>query len=127
MDSPDEFDRFWPGLEAAINQDLGGAVYTREEIWADIACGGSHLWTTENAACIAEVIERPQGSILNLFALYVNRGHVSEFLQIMFPEIEQWARNNGFKTITGSGRDVWVRLMKRHGVKPVLTTFAKEL
>lgn len=124
MATQSEFDRVWPLLLASIETDIGGAAYTKEEVWSEIDKGDAHLWTASQSACIVEVVDRPDYRCCHIF---VAGGKLREIMTVLWPQVEQWARDNGCHQITASGRSVWERVVKKHGFKPVLTTFAKEL
>jgi hypothetical protein len=107
-----------------MSKDIGGEVYTMDEIWAEIQKGDALLWIGEKSIVLAEVVQRRSFKMLNMFVL---SGDLKEIMRDLWPQVEQWAVDHSCKYICGSGRDIWERVLRKHGFRPVLTTFAKEL
>lgn len=66
----------------------------------------------------------PNRKVLHIWVL---GGNLKELLEVVYPRIEAYAQANEFQYITGSGRNVWGRVLNKLGFEPKYTTFAKEL
>lgn len=84
----------------------------------------AQIWTTPHSATLISFITAPRMKAMNVWA---SGGSLKEILGITEPELEVWARENGFSYIYGAGRGAWGRALTKLGFKPVHTTFAKEI
>lgn len=106
--------------------DLGGqSPYTKEQTWRLVETGRAFFWPGERGAIIADVYDVPAYRALNLWAA---GGDLNELVNVILPNIEAWAKNNGFRYVGfASPRKGWTKLLANRGFTPQAITYAKEL
>lgn len=123
MDLRSEYDRTWPYLEAALEHETGGPPYTKDEVWEKLANGNAFLFTAPRAAILCLPIIYPRSKKLFLWLM----GGKLKDLQLIFPDLEEQARANGFSHIEGEGRKQWAGIASRYGFTPTHVMFSKKL
>lgn len=120
----EEFERVWPLLAPAVAAEIGGSGFSKEMILQNIENENLVLWSSENAACLTEINVMETRKTLHV---WVVGGKLKELLEVIYPQLERYARYTDCQYITGSGRESWGRVLKKLGFAPAYTTFAKEL
>lgn len=111
-----------PFLQKAL--DLAGNTHTLEDVGAMIEAGRLQWWPGVTSAIITEIIEYPQQKALHFF---LAGGNLAE-LEVMYPAVEEWGRQQGCTAASTSGRPGWERtFLKREGWKARTVVMTKEL
>ena len=112
--------RIW--LAAAM--EVAGDTHGLDEVFGLIAAGEARFWCGAACATVLDFYETPKVRAVNFWLV---GGDLAELTSVLLPPIADWARDQGFRALMGSGRPAWGRALRRHGFAPMHTTFAKEL
>jgi hypothetical protein len=119
-----EFERCWPWIEAAAETEVGGASYTKDDVWSEIACGNAQFWPGKKSAEVTATVIHPRRKFLQA---WLGGGNLKELISVILPALEEYARINDYSHIVGTGRSAWGRVLERHGFEAVSTNFAKPI
>ena len=106
--------------------DYSGGTHTFEDVCQMVSEGRLQYWPGPNSVVITEIIEYPRKRTLHFF---IAAGNIAE-LEVMYPPIEQWGREQGCNSASLTGRKGWERsfLTRREGWNdPKLVVMTKEL
>jgi len=92
-------------LLGAIEYTYG--THTEDDVLLMIIAGRLRIWTGEKSALVTEFQEYPQMKVLNVF---IGGGDLDE-LRDMEKNLIPFARANGCKRITGTGRLGWTKTL----------------
>ena len=112
-----EFDRVWPWLEKAANNDA--VTETPESVWQRIEDGRLDLWSTPNSAVVTSI--EVYGSGMKELRCWLAGGDLTE-IQTIEPAIAQFGRANGCKQISILGRRGWLRALDGYQQTAVILT-----
>ena len=117
-----EFARVEPQIEAAL--EYSGGAYTVEDVFVGLSEGHYQLWTRNNSVIVTEIVDEPQLRSLNYF---LAGGDMAD-MEVLVPEVEAFAGNEGCTRITLVGRKGWCRsFLRAAGYEPRWYVLAKEI
>lgn len=102
---------------------VGGATHTREDVVAKIRSGEFHCLHNEDALVVFGVVDEPRVRSLHVFVV------AGDFRRVMDlePQLIAFAKEQGCKFMTTTGRKGFLRRLPAFGWKPSYVTFRKEL
>lgn len=112
--------RVW--IEAAVNRSPG--FETIEDVEDMIASGRYQFWPAKDCAVITRIDEFRR--VRALMAVH-GGGNLAALRDGLVPELEKWARINGFDYFGGEGREGWARTLKPKGYHVAFITMLKPL
>lgn len=101
------------------------AFFPIEYLDQTIADGTSQYWGTPNAAMVTQIVNYPGGA--KVVRSLATTGDLKEITEIIAPQIETWAIENGCTHLLVEGRDGWKRALKPLGYEPYQTVILKVL
>jgi hypothetical protein len=115
------YQRFRTAFEALLDP----RCYTIEWLDNQLASGKIRLWSTDDAAIIAEIKEYPTGAreLHGLAAV----GDMFVIVAELIPQAEKWGRKMECEFASISSREGWARVMAPFGYQPYQTTIRKAL
>lgn len=118
-----DLDAARPYIEAALLYAKGS--HTFEDVKADVEDGTMQFWPGVHSAIVTEIIAYPRYRVLNFFLAGGNRAE----LEVMYPLVEEWGRNNGCTRAAMLGRKGWERtfLTQKEGWTQTLVAYEKVL
>ena len=119
-----EFERCWPWLEKAVAFEVGGANFTKFDVWQDISSGHYQFWPRIASATVTQIVETPLRKYLQV--LWVG-GHGRDLVDDFLPQLEAWGQERGCQQMVGVGRIGWGRRLQKQGFKEVARVYAKQL
>lgn len=95
--------------------------------WIDwmLETGGAQFWEAPNSAQVTQVIDYPGGA--KVCRSIAACGDLNEQVELIAPQIEEWARNVGCTACLVEGRDGWRRALKGRGYEPYQSVIVKGL
>lgn len=113
-------------IERALEH--AGGSHTFADVEQAVAEGRLQFWPGPHSVVLTEIIEYPQGLVLNYFIAGGGGPNPLAELEAMVPQIEAWGRERGCKRATFIGRKGWGRtFLTRTGWRPTLEVFEKGL
>jgi hypothetical protein len=116
-----ELARCRPWIEAALQHS--GGTHEWQDVVGQIAEGRLQFWPAERGCAVTEIVVYPQVTVLNIF---LAGGELDQLLD-MEGDAFQWAKAQGCKSVTLSGRLGWQRALKSRGWKPTHINLSREL
>lgn len=107
MNAAEEWARCRGWIEAALENSPG--FETIEDVERHIESGVYHLWPSTKSAVITRIDEYPTAKIL--MAVH-GGGDLGDLLNVVIPQIRDFAAINGFDYFGGEGREGWTRPLK---------------
>lgn len=117
-----EWSRCRPWIIAALENSPG--LETIEDVERLIEEGRYFFWPAANCAVITRIDEYPEARAL--MAVH-GGGDLEEFLNVVIPQLEEFAACNGFDYFGGEGREGWSRALKKYGYELAFITMLKPL
>lgn len=117
----DELERCRHWIQAAL--DEGGNTHEFENIADGVLKGYYHFWPADRCCAITEIVTYPNRKVLHIFLAAGDKDQIVE----MNASAEEFAKIMGCNALSIAGRRGWVRELKDHGYKELLTTVVKEL
>lgn len=115
---PDELIR---RIKKALSK--GGDTHTWEDVYAGLQEGKYQFFQKGGGVCITQVHQAPQVRYLHYFIV---AGDMQDCLDLQ-PEIEAFAKAQGCKYVTSSGRMGWRKVLPNYGWKETHVVYQKEL
>jgi hypothetical protein len=100
-------------------------LYTLEYVDSLIQAGTARLWTSPEAAIVAQIRIYPSGA--RVICGVLAAGDLGQIENDLIPQAEQWGRENGCILALIEGRGGWSKVMKKHGYGPFVTVIEKDL
>lgn len=102
-----------------------GGTHTFDDVRLGVDEGRLQYWPGVHSAIVTEIIDYPQKRALNFFLA----GGIQAELEVMYPLIEAWGKEQGCEVATTTGRKGWERsfITRRAGFTPTLVVFEKSL
>jgi hypothetical protein len=120
-----EFERVWPFISAGLECQTGGNPYDIEELFELFLKNEVLLWPSANAAVLCSTAYYPRSKHLVLWSI---GGNLKEILRELRPQVETWAKENGYSHVMGFGRRQWTAVANRNGYSnDNITSFSKTL
>lgn len=119
IDTAVEFDIEFPRVRGWLIEALKHTTtFSEIDVLTGLARGDFDLWTSPNAACVAQITTDAE---MNVCVLVLVAGAQGKALREIMIEgqsaIIEWARNNSCQRIIGTPRKEWSRLLIRDGFK----------
>jgi len=113
--------RFRDQIADAIDQGL----YPIQWLDAQVYAGFVKVWSADDACCLTEIRTFPSG----LFEVHymVAAGNKETMVNVIAPQVEQWAREIGAIFTSIASRKGWERVMKPHGYEVQRIELRKKL
>ncbi len=115
-----ELERCKSWIESALEHS--GGTHNFDDICEGVKEGRMQLWPGKDGCVITELVSYPRIKTINVF---LGAGKLDQ-LTDMHESVIAWAKLNGAKKLTMSGRFGWERALKKHGWKFLQTTMYKE-
>lgn len=106
-------------IEAAL--EYSGGTHSFDDVRDSILSGKMQLWAGPRGCAVTEVVDYPRKRVLHCF---LAGGDLDQILDMTDSAIE-WGKAQGCESITLSGRMGWLRVLDKHGFKPVLVTMER--
>lgn len=116
-----EFERCSKWLQDAL--DYAGNSHALSDVKQGIQEGRFTFWPAPDGAIVTEIIEYPAFRVLHAWLV---GGELAQIVD-MIPSLDAFGRSLGCSKLTGCGRQGWVRALKEHGFKGIMTTVSKEI
>lgn len=107
-------------LEAALDA-MPARTHDLTHVWAEIDAGNAQFWPGERSAAVTQIEVYP---LLSAASVWLAGGDLSELRDVMRPKFEAWAKANGCRFVSATGRQGFGRAIGYH---PIHWTCAKEL
>jgi|GEM_PF-2319203 len=86
-----------------------------------------HLWVSDNAACVVQVLELDGQKVCFLYLVGGKHGSaMNEILCDGQKQVEEWAKSQGCKGFYASARPEWERILKRYEFSVQSVNYYKE-
>jgi hypothetical protein len=118
MDS--ELMRCKPWIEAAL--EYSGGTHDFEDIIEGLHKGVMQLWPTPRGCIVTEIVIYPKKKVLNVF---LGGGELDQIME-MHESVIEWAKAQGCKALTMTGRFGWKKPLAVHGWKPLHASYVKD-
>jgi hypothetical protein len=118
----------WAGyceFRRAFAEVMDERYYTLAWLDNEVLSGRVQLWRSENAAMITELKTYPTGA-KDIHAL-IAAGDLEEIIEVITPEAEEWARQQGCTAALVESREGWARALKPSGYRTHQLIVRKEL
>jgi len=101
-----------------------GGTHNLEDIAIAVRMGEMQVFESDKAVIVTEVLTYPRLKALHAFLV---AGDMTELLEILQPQIEAFAREQGCSRLSCAGRFGWTRVLPNHGWKNDCAVLTKEL
>ena len=91
--------------------DHAGNTHQIEDLIDGVVEGVFQVWYHPRALIITELLEFPRAKACNFF---IAAGD-GDALEVIRPDVEKWAKNQGCDRVVLTGRDGWMRAMRTSG------------
>lgn len=108
----------------AFGEAMDPRCYTIDWLDRQVMEGRVRVWTSDNAAIVAELKAYPAGAV-EVHGT-VAAGDLDGIVSLI-PNAEKWGRENGAILASVSSHPAWQRLLKASGYAPSQLTLLKEL
>ena len=105
----DELERCRPWIEAAL--EYSGGTHVFDDIVDGIRSGSLQLWPAKKGCIVTEIVCYPKLKKLNVF---LGGGNLEQILD-MDSSVISFAKDNGCKSLTMTGRKGWVKPLLSDG------------
>lgn len=82
-----------------------GGTHLYEDVVAAVEAGHLQAWFGPRTVVLTEILQSPRKKVFNV---WLAAGDLGE-LRVMYPGVEQWAREQGCAIATFTGRPGWER------------------
>ena len=127
MTTKEEFDRAWTFIEPSVDPKftLSKIGTSKEEVEQYLLDGKAVIFLGDQSAMLVEIVSvNPEYPMLNAWA---TGGKLKDLLTTVWPEVETWGRDHGFKKILGMGRRQWGSTIRKLGFEVEAITYSKDL
>jgi hypothetical protein len=107
--------------------DKGGDTHDFKDIVDGVISGHMQLWSGANGCAVTEIIVYPNKKFLHVFLAGGDNGHGIDQLTDMHDSAVTFAKENGCKGMSVSGRAGWKKILASRGWEQKFVTLAKEL
>ena len=114
-----EYLRFRDGFEIALDP----ALYPIRWLDQIVAAGAAQFWSCDDAALITEIKAYPSGA--NDIHVMIAAGNAQSVVDVLRPQAEKWAIDQGCIGATIESRIGWARMLKPLGYALHQTTVRK--
>ena len=101
--------------------EYSGGSHDFQDVADGILSGRMQLWPAEKGCAVTEIVLYPKKSVLHVFLA----GGEMETIVNMIDSAVAWGKTQGCTSMTIAGRRGWVRVLARHGYKPVMTVLER--
>lgn len=116
----EELTRCKPWIEAAL--EYSGGTHDFDDIVEGLQKGVMQLWPTPRGCIITEIVIYPKKKVLNVF---LGGGELDQIME-MHESVIEWAKAQGCKALTMTGRFGWKKPLAVHGWKPLHASYVKD-
>lgn len=109
-------------IQSAIDESYEN--FTTQEVIAEIEAGRSALFAGRDSFMVA-TLHRHHDELTG--HAWLGGGDLDELRDVIRPQSEAWAKENGARYATIEGRRGWVRALKQDGYREVSVTVRKTL
>ena len=124
MSMQDELIKCRDWIQSAL--DKGGDTHDFKDIVDGVMSGHMQLWSGERGCAVTEILVYPNKKILHVFLAGGKMGHGIDQIMDMHDDAVEFARLNGCKGMTVSGRAGWKKILASKGWRQQFVTLAKE-
>lgn len=97
-----------------------GGTHTRADVWEGIKSKRFQYWGDDKCCVVTEIVDFPQTRKLHIF---LAAGDLDEILNFYLPQMKEFARENGCKSITNISRKGFLKRLPAYGFVPKSVTF----
>ena len=115
-----EIDRCRPWIEAAL--EYSGGTHDFVDVAEGLYKGTMQLWPSKKGCIVTEIVVYPRKKVLNIF---LGGGELDQILD-MHQDVIQWAKAQGCKALTMTGRFGWKKPLAKHGWEATHSSYVKE-
>lgn len=112
-----------------VEELIGSALeydpaYSVGDILNEVTECRAELWLGDRSIVVSNVVDKPN---VRQFHIWIAAGDLTELMDLIYPRLEERARELGCGIMTISGRRGWIRKLKPHGFDEVATVGTKIL
>lgn len=126
VEDMDTFEKAWLCVEPSLDPkfEITGRVHSKEDVLAMIGAGSAILFHHGRSAMLVALLPNDPIPSVNAWA---SGGKIKELVQHLYPEVEAWAKANGYKKIIGQGRRQWGAVITKMGFLPDQIIYSKDI
>jgi hypothetical protein len=117
-----EIQHLLPKVDDALNSG-GGRTHSVGDVLRKVYDGMAQLWYSDTGLLVTEVCDEPKARVLHV---WIAAGELEPVLALA-DRVEEWARDNGCRYMSLSGRTGWLRVLRERGWGSPILHLTKEL